>query len=172
MAAIFIEVTILVLLAAICDIKTYRISNTITYPFMLIGLVTNICAAGLNGAASSLLGALLPTAILFIFFALRMLGAGDIKLFASIGAIAGTSFVLNTIVYSFIAGGIIALCVIISRKNVKQRLLHLLRYIKTSIITFSLQPYTDFQNKSDNAKFHFTYAIIIGSFAAIFIELS
>ena len=159
----FTELILLVILAVLSDLKTYKIKNLIVFPFILLGLTINFLFDGLIGAEFSFLGIIIPFVLLFPFFALRMMGAGDIKLFCGIGSIMGIKFVLYTIVYSFLSGGFIALALIMIRKNSKQRLIQLFQYFNISMSTFSFLPYNDFENKSDGSKFHFSLAIACGA---------
>jgi prepilin peptidase CpaA len=144
------------------DIETYKIKNIIVYPFIIIGIITNLYLDGIGGLFFSLKGVIIPIFLLNILFILRMLGAGDIKLFSAIGAIMGGKFVLYTILYSFLCGGFIALLLIIIRKNAMERFKELYIYLKNSFITSSILPYTDFKDKSDGGKFRFTMAVTCG----------
>jgi prepilin peptidase CpaA len=166
-----IEVIVLVLIAFISDIKTFKIKNEIVIFFLIIGFISNILLDGANGIVFSLKGVATPILILFAFFAMRMLGAGDIKLFCAIGSILGLEFVLYNMAYSFICGGVIALLVLLKNKNGIYRLKYLLDYIKVCMFTGKMLPYTNLQNKSDNSKFHFTYAIISGTFVQLIMLL-
>lgn len=130
---------------------------------MLAGIATNTIFFGVNGFIFSITGCLVPVLLLIIFFALRMLGAGDIKLFAAIGSIMGLEFVLYNMAYSFLAGGVIALGILTVNRNGAQRFRHLWRYLKSCFLTLSLQPYTNFEDKSDRAKFRFSYAVACGT---------
>jgi prepilin peptidase CpaA len=163
----YISLFSLVLLALISDARTYKIKNAIILPFFLFGLVINLYSNGISGAVTSLLAAALPVLLLMILFIMRMLGAGDIKLFSAIGAITGIRFVLYSVAFSFISGGIIALIIMAIRKNGRKRLHHLLEYIKLCFATLSIQPYTDFQNKEDDARFHFSFAIAVGTVVTV-----
>ena len=167
----YIELFLLLLLSLISDCKDYRIKNTIVYPFIAAGLVTNLCIGGFRGLAFSLLATLVPVFILFLLYSLKMLGAGDIKLFASIGSIMGTKFALLSIVYSFLLGGLIALIIICFRKNWNKRLEYFLRYIKSCFLTLSLLPYTNLKDTSDGAKFRFSYATVLGVLATFIFYL-
>lgn len=155
-------------LALASDINTYRIKNSIIITFIIAGLATNIVISGLSGVVVSLLGILFPVLALIILFALRMLGAGDIKLFSAIGAVMGAGFVGYAMVYSFIYGGIIAIIIVAVRKNGKQRLAYLINYVKSCILSHSLLPYSDFADKSDGGKFRFSYAILCGTLTQFF----
>ncbi|MCX8129817.1 MAG: prepilin peptidase [Clostridia bacterium] len=158
-----IAVVLLVILSLVCDIKTCKIKNGIVFPFILLGVAVNSMTGGFSGALRAFAGIMLPITLLIVFFLLRMLGAGDIKLFSALGAILGLKPVLYIMVYSFLCGGIIALILILIRKNGIQRLIHLLKYIKVSILTFSLLPYNEFGNKSDGSLFRFSYAVACGT---------
>lgn len=164
----YFELSIVIVLALISDIRTYKIKNSITLPFMIIGIVTNIYLNSLQGLFFSLKGIVAPILLLIIFFILRMLGAGDIKLFSSIGAIMGVKFVFYTIMYTFLTGGLLALLLMIIRKNGVERFKYLLRYIKSCFITSSILSYTDFNDKNDKGKFPFAAAIACGVFVNLF----
>lgn len=167
----YIELIILIVLALISDIKTYKIKNNIVYPFILIGFMTNLYINGLEGVGFSFKGMLAPFLILIVFFALRMLGAGDIKLFSAIGAVMGLEFVLQVIIYSFLTGGTIAFLLIIIRKNGVKRFKYFFQYLKSCFLTLSILPYTDFNDKSDGGKFRFVFAIIGGVVLNLFMHI-
>ena len=167
----YIELIILLILALIGDMQGYKIKNIIVYPFILIGIMTNVYLDGLNGLVFSLKGIVVPVLLLIILFVLRMLGAGDIKLFSAIGGIMGLQFVLRTILYSFLAGGAIALLLIILRKNGIKRFKHLFTYLKSCFITLSILPYTDFNDKGDGGKFRFAFAVVSGVGINLFINI-
>lgn len=158
-----LEVCILLVLALASEIKQYKITNTVTLTFIVIGIATKYLFFGLSGAIQSIGAALLPVIFLLILFALRMLGAGDIKLFSAIGSITGVEFIFYTIAYSFLWGGLISLVIIYVRKNGKQRLIYLFNYIRACFLSRSLLQYSDFKNKGDGAKFRFSYAILCGT---------
>lgn len=157
-----LELAVLIALSLASDIKTYKIKNHIILPFIAAGTVTNYIIYGIKGVKDSFWGIVIPILILFIFYALRMLGAGDIKLFSAIGAITGIKFVLYSMAYSFLAGGVIALFILAANRNWKQRLLYLLNYLKCCFLSNSLLPYSSFEEKDSKNRFRFGYAIACG----------
>lgn len=162
----YFELAAVILLSLISDIKTYTVKNMIVFPFIVLGLISNYLYLEVDGLCSSLVGMIAPIIFLFIFFVLNMLGAGDIKLFSAIGSIMGLNFVLYSILYSFIAGGIIAIGILIARKIFKTRIKHIRDYFLNCFLTFSIKPYQEsFENKE--SVFHFTYAIVFGTIATI-----
>ncbi len=158
----YVILAILLIVAVAGDIRFYRIFNLPVALGFAAGLVLNCVLGGFEGFVWSLLAAMLPAALLIALFVLRMLGAGDIKLFCAIGAIMGMPFVLLAMAYSFLAGGIMSVGIMFFRGNLKQRIGHIANYLKTCFLTHSLMPYTDFGDKRDGAKFHFSLAIAAG----------
>lgn len=65
----------------------------------------------------AVISAIAPIAITPNTNELGGIGAGDVKLLALIGAIKGSAFAVNTALYMFIIGGLIALIIIIFHKE-------------------------------------------------------
>ena len=160
----------MVILAVLGDIKEFKIKNRLTLSFMCIGLFTNLILDGVKGFAWSLGGIIVPLIILVILYVLRMLGAGDLKLFSAVGSVLGLIPVLYVMVYSFFSGAIIAVIIIFIRKNGKDRFKYILRYLKQSFLTQSIGPYTDFNDKADRGKFRFALAILSGTIIYIIFD--
>lgn len=166
-----IEGTILLVAALISDIKSRKIKNKITLTFITVGLLTNSIIFGFKGLRNSLLGIFIPVILLMALYALRMLGAGDIKLLSALGAVFGVGAILKITAYSFIAGGIISLVLVVKRRNAKERFIYFCNYIKSVFLTLHIMPYTDFDSKEDKGKFPFAYAVFCGGLIFIFVEL-
>lgn len=155
---------ILIISALLSDIKTYKIKNAVLLIFTIAGFLINTLAYGIKGFGDSLLGSVLPFFLLVLLFAVRMLGAGDIKLFCSVGAIMGYHYVMYCMAFSFMAGGVIALIIMLTGKSFIQRFNYLACYLKSCYLTSSLLPYGDFSNKNDGTKMRFSYAVTAGTF--------
>jgi prepilin peptidase CpaA len=113
---------LLVLLLGICvvtDIGKRKIYNAVLLPFLCAGLIVNTITFGLQGLEDSLLGMLSGFGILIIPFLIGGMGAGDVKLLAVIGAIKGLAFVLMSALYMALAGGIMALLILLFSKGTK-----------------------------------------------------
>lgn len=157
----------LLLLALVSDLTTYRIKNSITYSFMLVGLIANVTMEGFKGIMFSLAGIILPAACLMILYIARILGAGDIKLLSAVGAVMGAGFALYASAYAFICGGFIAAVLILIRRNGVERFRYLIEYIKSCLLYGSLLEYADFKERKESGKFHFSIAIASGTAAVI-----
>jgi prepilin peptidase CpaA len=91
-----------------------------------------------------------------------MLGAGDIKLFCAIGALIGLRDILFSIAYSFLFGFIVALMIMIVRKNFISRLKRIYIYLKSCFLNMSIMPYDELSANNDG-KMHFTIPIALGT---------
>src|SRR5688572_16946805 len=106
------------LYAVMTDLRARRISNKLTYPVMLLGLIANTAMEGWAGLGHASLGWAAGLGIMLIPFLLGAMGAGDVKLMAAIGAVKGPEFVLTAALYACVAGGLLAVYYIIREKRV------------------------------------------------------
>src|SRR5204862_158348 len=82
------QVVVLILggIACVCDVRTRRIPNLLTFGGAALGVVYWVVVSGLSGAVTSI-GGWMTGAVLFLpMFALGGMGAGDVKLAACLGA--------------------------------------------------------------------------------------
>jgi prepilin peptidase CpaA len=100
----------LLVMAAVIDWRTYRIPNWLTAGGMAFGLIYNSVVAQPwhDGLLGALAGLGVGLVVLLPVYALRVMGAGDVKLMAMVGAIVGLPDILNAVLYSLIVGGIAA----------------------------------------------------------------
>lgn len=156
-----IIVTIFLILINITDIKGYKIKNNIVLPTLIIGLIYGLITSSF---LDSIYGMLIPL-VLFPLFALRMLGAGDVKALCAIGAVFGFRLSVMTMLLTFVAGGVIALAFMIANRNFKARFKNLFAYLKNCFMLRSVQKY-EFGG-SNKSYFRFSYAITAGTVLAI-----
>ncbi len=141
----------------ISDVKEYKIKNKIVLPMLIAGLILGIIAKNFTDC---IFGMLLPL-ILFPFYALKMLGAGDVKALCAIGAVVGLESSAMTLIFTFLSGGVIAVIFLIIRSNFINRMKYLFGYLKMCFLTKSIQKY-DFGGSSEGY-FRFSYAITAGT---------
>ena len=94
--------------AVVTDIRTRRIPNWLTLTTLVAGVIANVWLNGAAGGADATVGALLGFGGLIPFYALRAVGAGDVKLLAAIGALVGPAGLLPIAVYGGIVGGLMS----------------------------------------------------------------
>jgi prepilin peptidase CpaA len=163
-------ISILLLLALVSDFKTYRIKNSITYGFMLVGIIANTAMEGFRGIMLSFQGIMLPAICLLILYMMKIIGAGDIKLLSAIGAVMGAGFALYASALAFICGGVIASAVLLRRHNGAERFKYLILYLKSCFLSGLLLPYADFADKHNEGRFHFSIAVASGTAVAVIIR--
>jgi prepilin peptidase CpaA len=95
-------------IALITDVRYRRIPNWLTGGSLLLGIGLNGLLGGLHGLAMTLFGACLGLSVLFPFYLLRVMGAGDVKLLAGLGALVGPRTLVSIVIFSALAGGVMA----------------------------------------------------------------
>jgi prepilin peptidase CpaA len=105
-----------------CDVRTRRIPNALTFPAAVLGLLAATAAHGGQGTLSSAAGLLVGLLLFFPFFALKGLGAGDVKLLGALGAWLGGPIVVMVAFYTALAGGVLAIVLIVRHRYGRQAL--------------------------------------------------
>jgi prepilin peptidase CpaA len=105
--------------AVVTDVRSRRIPNTLTFGAAAVALVFALVTDGRSGFGIAAAGWLTGAALFFPFFALRGMGAGDVKLLAAIGAWLGPSQVLWVGIFAAMAGGVLAIAVSLARGYLK-----------------------------------------------------
>lgn len=102
------------LIAAVIDVRSFKVHNVLTVPLVLSGLLFHAVQDGAGGFAFSFLGLLVGFSTLIVFYALGGIGAGDVKLMAGVGAWLGIWLTLDVVIIAGLATGIYSLIVILS----------------------------------------------------------
>jgi prepilin peptidase CpaA len=117
----YAALAIVVCIAAATDACTMRVPNWLTFGAFAAGLAFGALApAPGNDVWRALGGAATGLACTLPFYALRVMGAGDAKLMAAVGAFTGFPAVLGALVYVFMAGGLAAIVFAIRRRALKR----------------------------------------------------
>lgn len=114
------------LVAVYIDFKERKIKNVITYPLILLGLISNALQAGLKGAISSLLGILIVFIVVSILPGFRH-GGGDTKLAMGIGSFIGSNHILYFLFNWFLFSLLICNIKLLKNKG--------FNYFKNTVIT-------------------------------------
>ncbi len=96
-------------LAAAWDLLKGRIPNQLTYSGIVAGLALRAFVGGWRGMGDGLAAGLVGGGLFFLFFLVRGMGAGDVKLMAAVGCLVGLQQTLVVMLASAIAGGVLAL---------------------------------------------------------------
>lgn len=90
------------------DVRFRRIPNMLVLAALVAGLAINISFGGASGALSSLGGFAIAFVPMFLLHVFGAMGAGDVKLFAAVGAVLGIALVPMTFVIVVMMGALLA----------------------------------------------------------------
>jgi prepilin peptidase CpaA len=115
--ALLIIALALAITAAVFDVQQHRIPNWLTYPGIVSGLVLRGVLFGWKGLGSAVEGFLLAGGIMLVFYMVRAMGAGDVKLMAAIGSLVGPGHAIAVLLGTAISGGVMAIVYAIYRRR-------------------------------------------------------
>ena len=140
---IWVETSILIsitALAAMTDIKYRKVFNMHLIVSLVIGFVIYMQFGSLNRI--SVYGFLLPFIIHYIPFKLRLVSAGDVKLFMLVGLFSSVKFVLSCMAISYILGGVVSLGIMVRHKCFKSKLRSIFVYFMNLMVNKKLVNYS------------------------------
>jgi prepilin peptidase CpaA len=108
--------------AAVTDVRDRRIPNRLTYSAMIAGLALQAAAYGWRGLLLSLAGGCIFGGVFLLFFLIRAMGAGDVKLAAALGSIIGPAASWQVLFFTALAGGVMAVVVMVAKRRTLQTL--------------------------------------------------
>lgn len=167
MQAYTVAVVILTASAA-CDLLTKKIPNLLIVSGYIIAFSTMIILNGWNDCYIYLIRALLTPVILFIFYFLKALGAGDVKLFSVISIFCPTEFLIRFIICSFLVAAIVGMIRLLISRELKYRMKATLSYIKDCIYTGEI---THYISDSKNSYICFSVCMLTGFIICIGMEV-
>ena len=110
--AIIVLLLPLAIIITYYDVRYRRIPNAFVLATLTSGVAINLIFGGLTGLYQSLAGCALAFTLMFLLHVFGAMGAGDVKLFAAVGAVTGAPLVLQTFVVVILTGGLLAVITI------------------------------------------------------------
>lgn len=107
----------LLMVALITDLWKRKIYNLLVLVGLLSGLAINYYLMGLDGGLFWLKGCGLALALFLPLYIMRGMAAGDVKLMMVVGGILGLPLIINVMICVYIAGGLLALLIVLFRKQ-------------------------------------------------------
>lgn len=159
------------------DLKGYRIPNAWILTGWIAGMFYQICQKGWTGIPFWFLSLLPPILILLPLYLLRVLGAGDIKLFSVVIGILGWESTLGVFICSFLCAAGMSLFQMAKKRNIGVRLLYFQSYCRDVFemaalkprnikniksLLKELPPYYDKHRDGYGVVIHFSIAIVFG----------
>jgi prepilin peptidase CpaA len=109
------------------DVRYRRIPNLFVLATLVSGLVINLVTGGLGGLTASAGGCLLAFGLMFVLHLFGAMGAGDVKLFAAVGAVFGTQLVVPVFLVVLLTGGVLAVYTILRNGTLVTTLMRVLQ---------------------------------------------
>lgn len=152
-------------MGAVTDVKSRRVPNLLTGPAILAGLALHSALDGWRGLEHSFLGALICGGIFFVLFLTGGMGGGDVKLIAAVGALAGLSHIVYVLIFTGLAGGVMALALVARRRRFRETLTNVGALVTHHRI-HGLEPHPEI-NVTNAAALRLPYALAIAAGTAI-----
>lgn len=105
--------TFILVAGVIEDIRTRKIRNNVALGALAVAFVTVLVMDGFSGLAAGVFGLLTAAGILFPLYLVKILGAGDVKIFAAFGMSSDSSTVLFVAIASLFWAAILGVLQII-----------------------------------------------------------
>jgi prepilin peptidase CpaA len=147
--------------ALVLDLRQRRIPNSLCAVAIVTGLALQFVAAGADGLVAGIGGLLTGFALLLPLYCVGGMGAGDVKLMASVGTYLGPTGALVASVATLIVGAVIAGFVVMWNQVQGRRI------PKHASALRSLEPHTLSQ-----LEFPYAVAIALGTTIALASDLS
>jgi prepilin peptidase CpaA len=112
---VMLFVSFAVTVAAVIDGWKLKVPNWLTFPFIASGWAYHFWTGGFGALGSSLAGTAVGLLLLLAPYVIGGMGAGDVKLFAGVGAWTGWQVTLGAFCIGAVLGGLIAVAMVVYR---------------------------------------------------------
>jgi len=164
---LFSLLTIVLVIAAVNDIRFHKIPNWLTYPSIIIGIFYNTINTGFNGLLFSIGGLGVGIGVMILFYLMAGTGAGDVKLMGAVGGFLGPKGAFIAFLSTSIVGGIYAVVLLVLHG-------YLNRYwaiLKTFTLTKQFI-YNPPSNGEEKPKLYYGVAIALGTIISVVLGLN
>lgn len=149
---------LLLITATYTDIRENKIPNYLTITAVGVGVLFFTIKNGWEGLLFSLSGMAVGFMVMLLLYLFGAISAGDVKIFAGIGALTGTDFVLYSAMYTLIYAGIIGLIILILKKDWLKRIKRLYDIIIHMLFFRQIKEIHRYKN-GESIRFPLMYAV-------------
>lgn len=157
----------LLIAAAVQDIQSGKVSNRLIAAGLMAGAVFQITEYGAMGACYFLRNISVPVILFYLLFQMRVLGAGDIKLFSMTGGMLAIEELRRCMAYSVIAAGAGAAFFLAADQNRRKKLAFAAAYLRACVKAGRALPYRP-PFASEQMSFACSVPILFGAMLALF----
>ena len=154
---------LLVMTAVVLDFLCFKISNRLIVAGYLLAFALRFAQGGVQELFVVLWNISFPVIALYLFYRMRAIGAGDVKLFSMIGGFVSFKEIVLCMVFSFLIGAVISLGKMLYSGTLFQGLSDGGSYI-WGLMGGNWQEYKPRTNTKDHV-IHFSLAILLGMLA-------
>lgn len=162
MPIVFIVLPFILAFACYGEIKERRIPNWLTLGTIALGLGAATIEHGTQGLVDSVIGLAITGGVFLPFCLLGVVGGGDMKLMAGVGAVVCYPLALRVLCDTCLAGGVIAIALMAWRGILLTTLLNAMRVI------FGMPRRREGLSKAPTVPY--ALAITIGTIFAVFFQ--
>lgn len=170
-AAMFNEPAIMIIsiliIAVWYDVHQHRIPNALSLGGIVLGIMFQTGASGIDGLLAGLGGMAVAIGIFLPFYLMQGMGAGDVKLMGAVGAFLGPHHALLATGLSLGAGGVMALVILLLKGGFPSLARRYWATIKCLLVTHKLIHQSPAKGEVAAMKFPYAAAIGIGTLAAM-----
>lgn len=123
------------LAAALWDLRTRRIPNKLTFPFLFLGMMWSTYTGGAWGFLESIFAGIVLSVPFLILYAFAGGGAGDVKLMAGIGAWLGLSTGFSALAFIILSGGVFGVLFALYKGQLRPIYLRVRELVRAMIAT-------------------------------------
>jgi prepilin peptidase CpaA len=156
---------LLVVTAVVLDFWCFKISNRLIAAGYLLAFAIRLAQGGVQGVLTVLWNISFPVIILYLFYRMRAIGAGDVKLFSMIGGFMNFHEVVWCIVVSFVIGAVFSLAKLLYYHNLLEGLKSGGSYL-WGLMGGNLREYRPAGDTKQHV-IHFSLAIFLGTIAVM-----
>lgn len=155
--------------AVVLDYRFLRISNRLILFGIVLAVCLHLAIYGLEGIVSVLWNISFPVIVLYLFYLVGALGAGDIKLFSVIGGFVNFQMLLNAMAFALVISAAYALVKLLCARELRVRVISGLMHL-WHVAGGENRPYPKDLAQSRNV-IHFSLPVLLGTIAAMALEL-
>jgi prepilin peptidase CpaA len=161
----------LLVYAAVIDVRSHRIPNRLVLAGLAFGLVYSAFVPfwGKHGFLWALGGAAIGFGVLFPFWLLRMMGAGDVKLMAAVGSLLGLQAIPMALLISLATSSVFAIIFSLHKGKLREMFSNVGRMLRVGSIAMAMGAPVSVAQSGWNSvgKLPFAVPIAVGTIGTI-----